>query len=144
MESLSTWIMHRRWTGLQTTTQKVLNFSPRDYSCISQRRRFQRQNRLHTFFSRWGKKDSGASIPGPCLKPNRHQQQSWTGLGLEPAENFRTARLKLMVYRQEPLESLDDFVNRCKLQVLKCAFTPAETNERLLELIIASVRDSDF
>ena len=63
---------------------------------------------------------------------------------LELAENFRTARLKLMAYRQEPRESLHDFVNRYKLQVLKCAFTPARTNERLLELIIASTRDSDF
>ena len=63
---------------------------------------------------------------------------------LEPAENFPIARLKLTAYRQEPHESLDDFVNRCKLQVLKCAFTPAETNERLPELIIASTGDSDF
>ena len=38
------------------------------------------------------------------------------GTQLEPAENFRTARLKLMAYRQEPRDSLHDFVTvaNCK------------------------------
>ena len=31
---------------------------------------------------------------------------------LEPKENFRINRLKLMTYKQEAEESLDDFVNR--------------------------------
>ena len=35
-------------------------------------------------------------------------------------------------------------VNRCKLQVLKCAFTPVETDMQLLELNTVSTRDSDF
>ena len=33
---------------------------------------------------------------------------------LEPKENFRINRLKLMTYKPEAEESLDDFVNRCR------------------------------
>ena len=33
---------------------------------------------------------------------------------LEPKENFWINRLKLMTYKQEAEESLDDFVNRCR------------------------------
>ena len=80
--------------------------------------------------------EADEQTPAAILKRFREQ--------LEPAENFRIARLKLMAYRQGPQESLDDFVNRCKLQVLKCSFTAAEMNERILELIIASTRDSDY
>ena len=49
-----------------------------------------------------------------------------------------------MGYRQRKDKSLDDFVNRAKLQARKCEFSPAELDERLLELIIASARDIDF
>lgn len=63
---------------------------------------------------------------------------------LEPAENFRVSRLRLMGYRQQKGERLDDFVNRAKLQAQKCEFSPAELDERLLELIIASAQDTDF
>ena len=34
---------------------------------------------------------------------------------LEPSEHFRVCRLKLMHFRQKPNESLDEFVNRCRL-----------------------------
>ena len=63
---------------------------------------------------------------------------------LEPAENFRGSRLRLMGYRQRKDESLDDLVIRAKLQARKCDFSPAELDERLLELIIARARDIDF
>ena len=78
---------------------------------------------------------------------SEEQQTPATILGRfkeQPVENFRIAQLKLMAYRQGPHELLDDFVNWCKLQELKCAFTPAESNNHLLELIIASCRDLDF
>lgn len=51
---------------------------------------------------------------------------------LEPSDNFRVCRLKLRHYRQKPDESLDDFVNRCKLLALKCEFTDNELKERLI------------
>ena len=63
---------------------------------------------------------------------------------LEPSENFRLSRLKLMNYRQRDNECLDDFINRCKLQALRCKFSVNETNERLLELIIASTPISEY
>ena len=42
---------------------------------------------------------------------------------LEPKENFRINRLKLMTYKQEAEESLDDFVNRCRRMTQRCLFT---------------------
>ena len=63
---------------------------------------------------------------------------------LEPTENFRVCRLKLMYYRQKTDESLDDFVNRCKLLALKCDFSVVELDERVLELIIAGTPIIDF
>ncbi|PIK37302.1 hypothetical protein BSL78_25862 [Apostichopus japonicus] len=63
---------------------------------------------------------------------------------LEPAENFRIARLKLRNYYQQPGEKLDDFVNRCKLLSKKCDFTKEEVDERLVEQIIASTPISEF
>ena len=63
---------------------------------------------------------------------------------MEPAENFRVSRLRLMAYRQRKDESLDDFVNRAKLQAQKCDFSTDEINERLLGLIIAGTPDPDF
>ena len=63
---------------------------------------------------------------------------------LEPSEHFRVCRLKLMHFRQKSNESLDEFVNRCKLLALKCEFSDSELTERLLELIIASTPIVDF
>jgi len=57
---------------------------------------------------------------------------------LEPPENFRINRLKLSKFNQKQGESLDTFVNRCKLLANKCQFTNNEHDERLIELIIAS------
>ena len=63
---------------------------------------------------------------------------------LEPSENFRVSRLKLMSFRQRGDESLDEFVNRAKHQANKCSFSPAELDERILELIIAGAQDTDY
>ena len=63
---------------------------------------------------------------------------------LEPSENFRVSRLKLRYYRQGKNESLDDFVNRCKLLTMKCKFTGKEMEERLIEQIIASTPLADY
>ena len=63
---------------------------------------------------------------------------------LEPLENYRISRLKLTHYRQTREECLDDFINRCKLQALKCDFVDDELNEHLIELIIASTPIADF
>ena len=63
---------------------------------------------------------------------------------LEPSQNFHVARLKLHYYYQKSNETLDDFITRCRGQVAKCNFTPEETNERILEQIIASTPITDF
>ena len=88
------------------------------------------------YFSSWALPET-QETPAAILGKFREQ--------LEHAENFQTAQLKLMAPTLSgPHESLSDFVNRCKLQVLKCAFTPVETDMRLLELITVSTRDSAF
>ena len=63
---------------------------------------------------------------------------------LEPKENFRINRLKLMTYKQEAEESLDDFVHRCKRMSQKCSLTEHEQQQRIIELIIASTPIADF
>ena len=63
---------------------------------------------------------------------------------LEPAENYRVARLKLHYYNQRSDESLDDFVTRCRRQASKCQFTDEEADERILEQIIASTVIPEF
>lgn len=63
---------------------------------------------------------------------------------LEPAENFRVCRLKLSRYAQRTGESIDTFVNRCRLQAKKCKFTDEEQNSRILELLIASTPFEQF
>ena len=63
---------------------------------------------------------------------------------LEPKENFRINRLKLMTYKQEAEESLDDFVNRCRRMTQRCSLTEHEQQQRIIELIITSTPTADF
>ena len=49
-----------------------------------------------------------------------------------------------MKYRQTGDESIDDFVTRARALANKCQFTANELNERLMELIIASLRRELF
>ena len=63
---------------------------------------------------------------------------------LEPSENYRISRLKLMHFSQQQDENLDCFINRCKLLALKCEFEDNELNERLIELIIAGTPIPDY
>ena len=58
--------------------------------------------------------------------------------------NFRIHRLHLMRYKEKPDETLDDFVTRASTLALKCEFSDAELNERMLELIIASTPYEGF
>lgn len=63
---------------------------------------------------------------------------------LEPKENFRVNRLKLMSYRQRQEESLDDFVNRCRQLTQRCLLSDIDQQQRIIELIIASTPIPDF
>ena len=63
---------------------------------------------------------------------------------VEPPENFRVCRLKLMKMSQTESETLDGFVTRARLQAQKCDFSVEELEERLIELIIASTPIGDF
>ena len=63
---------------------------------------------------------------------------------LEPKENFRINRLKLMTYKQVAEESSDDFVNRCRRITQRCSLREHEQQQRIIELIIASTSIADF
>ena len=63
---------------------------------------------------------------------------------IERKENFRINRLKLMTYKQVAEESLDDFVNRCRRMTQRCSLTEHEQQQRITELIIASIPIADF
>ena len=63
---------------------------------------------------------------------------------LEPKENFWINCLKLMTYKQEAEESLNDFVNRCKRMTQGCSLTEHVQQQRIMELIITSTPIADF
>ena len=52
--------------------------------------------------------------------------------------NFRIQRLLLMQFRQQPDETLDEFVLRAHAQAMLCDFATKEMEERIIELVIAS------
>ena len=59
---------------------------------------------------------------------------------IEPQVNFRVQRYYLQKYIQTEEETIDTFFTRCKLQALRCKFSQAELNERLIEHLIVSTR----
>ena len=63
---------------------------------------------------------------------------------LEPKENFRINRLKLMTYKQEAEELSDDFVNRCRQMTQRCSLTEREQQQWIIELIMTSTSIADF
>ena len=58
----------------------------------------------------------------------------------EPKTNFRLSRFQLQTFRQEPHETIDDFIARCRIQAQKCKFKEQEIKERLIEMIIIGTR----
>ena len=58
--------------------------------------------------------------PSPKIIFNKFIEQ------LEPKENFRINRLKLITYKLEAEESLDDFVNICRRMTQRCSLTEHE------------------
>ena len=65
-------------------------------------------------------------------------------LGIKSKENFWINRLKLITYKQEAEESLDDFVNRCRRMTQRCSLIEHEQQQQIIELIIASTPIADF
>lgn len=49
-----------------------------------------------------------------------------------------------MRYRQNKGETLDDFVNRCKVKGTECDFTKEELTERIIELVVRSTPIAHF
>ena len=72
-------------------------------------------------FNSWGLSDDNAKNPAIIWKKFEEQ--------LDPPENFRIARLVLQKYRQGESESIDEFINKCKLQAQKCDFKDEAQNE---------------
>ena len=60
---------------------------------------------------------------------------------LKPKENFRINRSKLMTYKQEAEESLE---NKCSQMTQRCSLTEYKQQQRIIELIIASTSIADF
>lgn len=88
-------------------------------------------------YNSWGLTGEDATDPDVLWKKFEEQ--------LDPVENFRIARLWLQKYRQKADDSIDDFVNRCKLQAQKCDFANAEeTNDRIIDQLIYGVRYPDL
>ena len=87
-------------------------------------------------YNSWTLTDNERKNPGTIFEKFIEQ--------LEPSENYRIRRLKLMHFRQRQYENLDCFVNRCKLLALKCELEGNKLNERLIELVIAGTPIPDF
>ena len=87
-------------------------------------------------FNCWGLTEEEAEKPKTIFE--RFEEQ------LEPEENFRVCRLKLSKFRQLEKETVDDFVNRCRLMANKCDFGKTEFDDRLIELIIAGTPIPDL
>ena len=64
---------------------------------------------------------------------------------IEPASNYRVARLYLQRFRQLEGESVDDFISRMRLQAQKCDFRDSTgTDSRLFEQLIAGICHRDL
>ncbi|XP_067899164.1 uncharacterized protein [Heterodontus francisci] len=50
--------------------------------------------------------------------------------------NFRIHHLELMSYRQQPQESIDQFISRCSSKGEECDFSETELSDRIMELVI--------
>ena len=84
-------------------------------------------------FNSWGLSAEDAKTPDVIWQKFEEQ--------LDPPENFRIARLVMQKYRQGETESIDDFVNKCKLQAQKCEFKDVnEINDRIIDQLIYGVR----
>ena len=69
-------------------------------------------------FNSWGL--SGDDAKNPAIIWQKFEEQ------LDPPENFRIARLILQKFKQSENETIDEFINKCKLQAQKCEFKDAK------------------
>lgn len=58
--------------------------------------------------------------------------------------SFRVHRLEFANIRQQPSETTQQYLSKLREKATKCAFEPAELNERLIEMIILSTPHEDF
>ena len=58
--------------------------------------------------------------------------------------NYRVHRLELSTYRIKSDETVDTFVNRCRVKAKKCQLTDQQISERIQELVIASTPIKSF
>lgn len=66
-------------------------------------------------------------------------------LGQPISTNFRVARFYLQQYRQQPRESIDEFVTRCLTQVKKCEFRDQEEcDQRVIDQLVSGTRYPDL
>ena len=83
-------------------------------------------------FNSWSLSEADA------LNPNLIWNKFTAHIG--PHVNFRVQRYYLQTYIQSEDETIDTFFTRCKLQALRCKFTHAEHNERLIDQLIVDTR----
>ena len=88
-------------------------------------------------FNSWGL--SGDDAKNPAIIWQKFEEQ------LDPPENFRIARLILQKFKQSENETIDEFINKCKLQAQKCEFKDAnEVDDRIIDQLIYGVRYEDL
>ena len=58
--------------------------------------------------------------------------------------NFRIHRLEIMRYKQQPGETIEEFVSRCRLKAQECDFDDTELSERVMDLVINSTQLEGF
>ena len=90
-------------------------------------------------FNSWGLSEEEAKKPEEVWK--RFKEYG------ETTQNFRIARLALRTVRQKTMgaevESVEDFMGRCRLQAQLCNFEATELPERLIEQLIAGTAHAD-
>jgi predicted Zn-ribbon and HTH transcriptional regulator len=90
-------------------------------------------------FNSWGLSEADAKNPDVVWK-------KFLEYG-ETTQNFRIARLALRTFKQKvngtDIESVEDFMARCRLQAQVCDFKPEEISERLIEQLIAGTAHPD-
>ena len=123
------------WTGQAQTLLELLNCSNKSVIYTLPSETLILRNEQATYYCMWETRAYECSIHGPYLQPMLWPQSIMGQIHgtHRAAGNFRVQRYYLQKYIQSEEETIDTFFTRCKLRALRCKFTQAELNERLIE-----------